>query len=177
VFVRAGGEWRQRTTLTPAVGHGRDDEDYVGSSVALDGTTALLGAWGDDDPTGFYGGAAYAFERVDGDWIPETRLAASDGDRTDVFGSDVALWSDRALVGAEHDEDPNGEDAGSAYLFGRDEAGEWRQTAKLVPADADPTDLFGTSVALSARRGFVGAIYGETEDGNTDAGSVSVFSV
>jgi hypothetical protein len=47
------------------------------------------------------------------------RIAASDGDDGDSFGSSVALAGDRgtALVGADGDEDPNGDGAGSAYVF------------------------------------------------------------
>ncbi|WP_135365141.1 FG-GAP repeat protein [Halosimplex halophilum] len=176
LFERGSSGWRRRATLAPAVNHDPDNGDHVGSSVALDGSTALVAAWGADEPNGFYGGAVYAFERVDGDWIPETKLAAADGDRRDVFGSDVALSGDRALVGAEHD-DSTGADAGSAYLFGRDGDGEWRQDAKLLPGDGDPHDLFGTSVGLSADRGFVGAIDGETEASGPNAGAVYVFSV
>ncbi|WP_436907069.1 hypothetical protein [Halosimplex marinum] len=175
LFERGSGGWRRRTALAPAVNQNPGDGDHLGSSVALEGSTALVAAWGAGEPNGFYGGAVYAFERVDGDWIPETKLAAADGDPRDVFGSDVALSGDRALVGAEHD-DSNGENAGSAYLFGRDDDGEWRQDARLLHDDHDPHDLFGTSVGLSADRGFVGAIDGETEASGPNAGAVYVFS-
>ena len=47
------------------------------------------------------------------------RIAASDGDADDSFGSSVAVTDDgsTALVGAAGDEDPNGDGAGSAYMF------------------------------------------------------------
>jgi len=49
----------------------------------------------------------------------QAKLAADDGDNGDRFGNSVALSSDgaTALIGAKLDEDPNGDDAGSAYVF------------------------------------------------------------
>ncbi|PSQ01346.1 hypothetical protein BRC92_10870 [Halobacteriales archaeon QS_4_69_31] len=46
-------------------------------------------------------------------------FADDDGDGEDRFGWSVALSSDgtSALVGANTDEDPNGAEAGSAYVF------------------------------------------------------------
>ncbi|MFC7196533.1 FG-GAP repeat protein [Halosimplex aquaticum] len=172
LFERADGEWNHRTTLTPTADH--DDQDYFGSSVVLDGDTALVASWGDDDPNGFYAGSAYAFERIDGRWIMDTKLVAADGSREDVFGSSIALDGDTALVGAEHDDEPNGDNAGSAYLFGF-EGGEWDQQTKLLPDHGDSPDLFGSSAAVANGRGFVGAIY-KGSNGTDKTGAVYVFS-
>ncbi|QSG16299.1 FG-GAP repeat protein [Halapricum desulfuricans] len=48
-----------------------------------------------------------------------SKFAADDGESLDFFGRSVAVSSDgtTALIGAYHDDDPNGEDAGSAYVF------------------------------------------------------------
>ena len=47
------------------------------------------------------------------------KLAADDGDSDDLFGNRVAVSGDgtTALIGAYWDEGPNGEVAGSAYVF------------------------------------------------------------
>ncbi|WP_277543763.1 FG-GAP repeat protein, partial [Haloarcula laminariae] len=49
----------------------------------------------------------------------QAKIAADDGDSDDDFGASVALSSDSptALIGASNDEDPNGDQAGSAYVF------------------------------------------------------------
>jgi hypothetical protein len=49
----------------------------------------------------------------------EAKLAADDGDSDDEFSCSVALSGDgsTALVGTWSDEDPNGDLAGSAYVF------------------------------------------------------------
>jgi len=176
VFVRDGYSWVRRTRLRAAE---TDAGDRFGSSVALsaDGEVAVVGAPGDEDPNGRNAGAAYVFESGDGDWHQRAALGAADGGAGDEFGSAVALSSDgtTVLVGALHDADPNGRQAGSAYVFDVAD-GDWRQTAKLVPGDGDSKDTFGWSVALSGdgATAVVGAP--DDEDPNRDAaGSAYVF--
>ena len=112
VFERDGGDWPEQDRLDASDG---DGSDRFGSSVALadDGTAALVGADGDGDGAG----SAYLLERSEETWSERAKLAA--GDDGDSFGSSVALAGDRgtALVGADGDEDPNGNGAGSAYVF------------------------------------------------------------
>lgn len=86
--------WSQPTKLTP-------DDDGVtdfGQSVALTGDTALVTVELDEDPDGERVG--YVFERIDGTWSQQAKLAPDDGDRSDVFGRSVALAGHTALVGS-----------------------------------------------------------------------------
>ena len=87
--------------------------------MAGDGSTALIGAGDDEEPNGGKAGSVYVFSRSDGTWSHQTKLAATDGDPQDQFGSKVAVANDgeTALVGAQTDEDPHGEKTGSAYVF------------------------------------------------------------
>src|SRR5262245_13204914 len=85
----------------------------------------------------------------------------------DSFGSAVALSGERVLVGAELDNHSGRSDAGSAYVFERDAAGAWVQRAKLIAADRQVGDHFGTAVALERERALIGA------DGDDDRGSFS----
>lgn len=64
-------------------------------------------------------GRAYVFRRAGTEWRQGAKLAPDDGDGSDIFGGPVALTADgsTALLGAIDDEDPNGPNAGSAYLF------------------------------------------------------------
>jgi hypothetical protein len=174
-------------TLTPTPGPRKgdlwppegDESDTFGDSVALsaDATTALVSASGDEDPNGPKSGSAHVFVRSDGAWRHQAKLVADDGDEEDLFGGAVALSADgtTALVGASGDEDPNGKNGGSAYVFGRSD-GRWRQEAKLAASDGDEEDLFGTSVSLSAdgTTALVGAM-GSGISGRVEAGSAYVF--
>jgi hypothetical protein len=91
--------------------------DNFGFSVALDGETALVGAFV-ADAAGLDAGAAYRFEYDAGSglWTEAQKLVPADGAMSDYFGVSVALDGGVALVGAEG-EDDNGLDAGAAYVF------------------------------------------------------------
>lgn len=101
------------------------------------------------------------------------KLTAQDGDSYDQFGDAVALAGDgtTALIGAPNDENPNGEYAGSAYVFER-AGGGWRQQAKLAAPDGDASDHFGFAVALAAdgTTALVGAWNDEHPNGEAEWG-------
>jgi hypothetical protein len=51
--------------------------DRFGSSVAIDGDTAIIGAAGEGDVGSFGNGAAYVFTRSGGVWTEQAKLLAS----------------------------------------------------------------------------------------------------
>jgi hypothetical protein len=108
--------FRQTAKLRP--GDGSAFQNF-GSSVALAGETALVGAPLEQDPNGRAAGAAYAFVRPGDGWTQQSKRVPADGDAGDSFGRSVALDGDTALVGAESDEELHGEHGGSAYVFER----------------------------------------------------------
>ncbi|WP_276258273.1 FG-GAP repeat protein [Haloglomus litoreum] len=150
-----------------------DSDDGFGHAVAVDGDTALAGAWGDEDPNGSGAGSAYVFTRSGSTWSQQAKLLPTDGDAQDRFGWSVALSGDTALVGAYQDEDPNGSNSGSAYVFTRSGT-TWSQQAKLLPTDGDDSDRFGYTVALDGDTAVVGAYLDEDPNGG-GAGSAYVF--
>ncbi len=171
VFVRTGGSWVQQAKLTAADG---TENDTFGYSVAVAGDTALIGA-PDDNTSGWIIGSAYVFKRTGQLWAQQAKLAAADGLAFDSFGSSVAVSGDMAIVGAAND-DHNGIDTGSAYVFVRNGV-NWTQQAKLTAPDGAPADQFGTSVQVSdsPMTALVGAPF--HDDQGTDSGSVYVFSL
>ena len=83
--------------------------DYFGSSVAISGSTVVVGGvWMGRD-----WGSAYLFD-LSGTQV--AKLTASDGAAKDYFGRSVAISGSTVVVGAGADDD-NGADSGSAYLF------------------------------------------------------------
>jgi esterase/lipase superfamily enzyme len=136
--------------------------DQFGYSVAISGTTAIVGAYKDDDAGGD-SGSAYLYDFSDPNNIIETKLTASDAATGDFFGNSVAISGSTALVGAYRDDDAGG-DSGSAYLF---DVATGSQIAKLTASDAATGDFFGASVAISGSTALVGAT------GNDDVGSSS----
>jgi hypothetical protein len=132
-------------------------QDSFGSAAALSGAFALVGAELDDLALRTDAGSAYLFERdAAGVWVQRAKLTAADRATGDHFGTAVALGAERALVGADGDDD-QGNFSGSAYVFERNASGAWLQVAKLLPGDGAAFDIFGDSVALSGDRALVGA--------------------
>lgn len=176
VLERTEGDWGLLAELTPDGGEWDGNFGGPGDSVALsdDASTALVDAERADDPNGPEAGAAYLFERADGEWA-QARLVADDGRRKDFFGGSAALDGDgsTALVGAKRDEDPNRESAGSVYVFEPTDGG-WRQRAKLTPGLGSIVARFGWSVDLAGDTVLVGAP-GDTDPDERAAGSASVF--
>jgi len=167
VFVRDGDAWTQQAYLkasnTGAV-------DVFGSSVAIDGDTIVVGAYGEDSSSpGVNGdqssngalssGAAYVFVREGGAWSQQAYLKASNPGAGDDVGWSVAVSGDTVVVGAIKEDSSatgvNGDqgsdgttDSGAAYVFVRN-GGEWSQQAYLKPSNTGATDWFGYSVGVS----------------------------
>ncbi len=151
VFRYDGSDWVEESKLLASDG---DIADYFGWSVAIDGETAVVGTWADDD-NGLSSGSAYVFRYDGSDWIEETKLLASDGDDTDYYGYSVSLDGDVIIVGAKWDED-YGPYTGSAYVY-RFDGSQWVEDAKLLPPDGDAGAAFGCSVSIDGDAIVVGA--------------------
>ncbi len=149
------------------------------NGVAIDGGTAVLGAYRDDldlaCPPSCDAGSAYVFERDQGgtdNWGQVQKLLPSVKEASAYFGysTDVAL--DTIVVGA-HGEDANGSNAGAAYIFYRNQGGtnNWGQFKRLTGAAAD--DQFGFDVSVSDNTIAVGARYQDSAGSN--AGAVYIY--
>jgi len=93
------------------------------------------------------------------------------------FGSSIAIDGDVMVVGAIRDS-AAGPDSGSAYIFERDDSGQWIQQLKIVPEDIESNDFFGTSVSVSGNTVAIGAV-GDVFDANPElfsfTGSVYIY--
>lgn len=158
VFVHNGSNWTEQQKLTASDGAAND---RFGSSVAISGDTAVVGAYGDDIGANADQGSAYVFKRDGETWTQQKKLKASDGAASDLFGVSVAVSADTAIVGAWM----NGSDGqGAAYVFVHD--GEnWPQQQKLTASDAMPQDNFGRSVAINGDVAVIGAINAGAAEG------------
>jgi hypothetical protein len=143
--------------------------DYLGSSVAISGDTAVIGAYLDDD-NGSASGSAYVFRYNGSTWVQEAKLLPSDGAGDDQFGYSVATHGNTVVIGARFDDDHGG-NSGSAYIF-RYDGSTWVQEAKLLPSDGAADDRFG-KVAISGDTAVIGAYY--DDDHGSNSGSAYVF--
>lgn len=177
--------WYQVSKLTAADAQGAD---LFGEAVAISGDTVVVGAiWedggpGDPIPTS---GAAYIFERNQGgtnNWGQVLKIAASDAQSIDDFGSSVAISGDTVIVGAPLEDGGEGDpmvETGAAYIFDRNQGGlnNWGQVVKLSAGDAQELDYFGYAVAISGDTVVVGAREesGGTGDPLPNAGAAYIF--
>lgn len=168
VFYRSGSVWTQYQKLTaPDAGAG----DNFGGSVAISSDTIVIGAYGNDN----YTGCAYVFTRVGPTWTFQQKLTASDASELDYFGYSAAIDANTLIVGAYNDDHPGHPDAGSAYVFQRQDQ-TWIQSAILRASDAGFGDHFGFSVALDGNCAVIGAYECEI-NGVSDAGAAYVFTM
>ena len=82
VFVRSGTIWTQQQKLLAS---DAAREDYFGTTVAISGDTAVIGADGNNDD-GLRSGSAYVFVRSGAVWTQQQKLLASDAAARDKFG-------------------------------------------------------------------------------------------
>lgn len=146
-------------------------EEHFGYSVAVDGTTALVGAFKADTQTIEDAGAAYVYSLGPTGWQQQAKLIAHPAFAHDTLGGNVALKHNMALLGVRNRDD-KGEDAGAVVAF-EHKANAWSQTQILTAIDAKPSDAFGQSIALTDRFLVIGAPHSDAP--NKDSGSAYVF--
>lgn len=172
VFQRSGTEWTQSRHLFAYDG---ESEDLFGGGVAIYGDTVVVGAYWDNTEDGPFAGSAYVFDRS-ASWAVQ-KLTASDGAAEDQFGAGVAVWEDTIVVGGWLDDtEVGGVDAGSAYVFKRNENNLWVERDHVFATDGAPGDEMGLAVALSGDTAVIGAYLDDTPAG-TDSGSIYVFNL
>ena len=138
------GEWKLQSRLTPA---DANEGDNFGTSVALHGDVALIGALGPNERAGL----AYIFERGADGLFAETQVLSSESlMANDQFGSSVALSGDLAVVSAPI-KDSN---AGAAYVFALNN-GQYEEHSVLT--SGIERSRTGTSVAIDGDMVYVGA--------------------
>lgn len=92
--------------------------------------------------------------------LETARLTPDDGAPDGGFGREAAIDGNVAVVTANAMSPYEGAGPdlpGAAYVYERNSAGVWQQTAKLTPQPATDGDLFGTSVAVEGNVIVVGA--------------------
>ncbi len=168
----------------------RREQDNFGTSLAVSGGAAIIGAYKRDelDERGqslYQCGAAYIFERDEtGEWIEKQKLIAPDKDSLNYFGVSVDIFQDYAVVGASYRaySEKNGNrlpQVGAVYIYQRDTSGKWNIVQEITPPNPEPFALFGWSVAISDSYVVVGAYKEDngasTQDKLVNAGAVYIF--
>jgi hypothetical protein len=170
VFVSNGAAWSQQQKLTADDGQAFD---IFGSSVSIDGNTALIGA-PQNEGSGRGIGQAYVFASDGAAWSQQQKLADPDGQSGDQFGCSVAISGDTAIVGAEGVTPGTVNQPGAAYVF-LSSCGTWSQQQELTAPDGKSNERFGFSVSVSGGTALVGAS-NATVGPNAQQGASYVFA-
>ncbi len=169
VFQRVGGQWLERAKLRAL---DPSSNDALGLALALDGDTAVAGAFLDNSPT-THAGSVYVFQRSGDTWTQQAKLTAPVQNVWQEFGASVAISGDGIAVGAPLGGDPN-MPSGQAFVYRR--AGlVWSFETELTRAagDADPNEAFGSAAAIDGEVACVGA--DRDSDAQHNRGAAYIF--
>lgn len=167
VFRRSGSSWVFDAKLMAL---DAEEDDELGTSLAIDGTYIIAGARLDDD--GLSSGGAYIFFRDVGGWVQQKKLTASDAAAGDDFGASVGISGSYVVVGAPGD-NVAAADSGSAYVFVRSGV-NWTQQQRLSASDGAAGNELGRSVSISGDYVVAGSRLADF-DGFNNAGAAYVF--
>jgi FG-GAP repeat/Secretion system C-terminal sorting domain len=177
------GTW---TVVQKIVAADRAADDEFGTSVAISGDFAIVGAPRKTATVGFElnsaAGAVYIFKNTDGIWSQLQKIVASDRETFDEFGYSVAISENYVIVGAPYeDEYVNGlsssSNKGSAYIYKKG-ATVWMDEQKIVGNSVSNGDNFGWSVGISEDYAIIGSPREGVASGGgilTEAGSAYIF--
>jgi uncharacterized protein YciI len=153
----------QPTKLTAFDG---DAGDKFGEYLAATDDKIVVSAPYDDPNSS---GSVYVYDANDLT-AQAVKLTAFDAADHDTFGIAIAVSDNNLVVSAPYDDD-NGSNSGSVYVYDMNDLSA--QPTKLAAFDDTVGDYFGTAVAVTDNRIFVG-MHGDDENGY-NSGSVYVF--
>jgi hypothetical protein len=155
---------RQKLTASDGV-----DNDLFGTSVAVSGDTAVVGAKSVNNK-----GAAYVFVRSGNTWTQQAKLVDPFPALSSSFGHSVAISGDTIIVGEPlyGRESIDSIEVGIAYAFVRSN-GVWSYQNTFYLGSQQEYN-FGYSVSISSDTAVIGA-WNENAGSNTSQGAAYVF--
>lgn len=171
VFRRTSGTWGASSSGVLVIPAGLANGDNYGNAIAVGNDYLIVGAQGGPANTG----SAFAFKFRDGEWLSDTKLIPLDAATGDSFGYAVAVDAEFAVVSAQADDLPSLTDAGSAWVFSRENnqwlAGDMTFTGSTPGA----SDLNGQACAIDGDYAVSGA-EGATDTGAVNSGVVYIWN-
>jgi IPT/TIG domain/FG-GAP repeat len=178
VFVMPAGGWTDKTQNAELTASDGQEPDEFGGSVAVSGTTVVVGARQHLVSEYADQGAAYVFSEPSGGWsgsqTQAQELTASDGKTDDGLGDSIAISGNMIIAGAPRHvvagEEPH--EKGAAYVF----EGLIPTIKKLSPKKG--TTAGGTRVTIKGTNftGVTAVKFGST-DATIDSSSSTSITV
>ncbi len=141
IFRRTNDGWNQEIKL-----HASDPEmeAYFGSSVDLQDSLAVVGAWGKDAPE-IDSGSLYVFSLTSNGWREQAKLSTERKTRNAKLGTSVCLDGFNILAGA-----PGAGRYGSGFLY-RIIGDVWTLVGELTAPTGQTGDSVGHSIGFNAQ--------------------------
>ncbi len=173
VFTREfDGMWHQQARLSASI---PTNDARFGSSVAIRGDYALVGAPNTNIGAVTQAGAAFFFRRSESLWTQTDKIVVPDGATLDRLGYAVGLSDSTAVISVSGDDIGAAADQGSALVFSRVGSCLLQGENRAVASDAAANDYFGFAVGLSGNTAVVGA-FGDDAGAVVDRGSIYVLA-
>lgn len=182
------GDWSHTQTIVGSENlaiNQTTDGEYFGASLALDGDTAVIGAFGANKsyaPGNYDMGAAYVFVRSSSSdpWTEVRKLQnfdSPDSRSHDSFGFSVDVSGDRVVVGSFPPSfTDNSFKQNTVRIYERDSGGtgNWGETRAILASDGPFSANFGSSVAISDDLLMIGSA-GPSRDSGEARGSAELY--
>ncbi len=170
-YELVNGNWIEKQNIIPTDGAANNE---FGHSVAISGEWAAVGAWAQDNGSGYNDdGKVYIYRRDgNGVWSLFTTFVNDSHDR---FGASVSLDNGYLAVGATMAlVNGTGTRTGGVFIY-RFNGSIWADKTELYPSDTPADGEFGYSVSISGSRLVTGANK-SSPDGVNLAGAAYVYS-
>ena len=157
-----------------------NNDDAFGSSVAISGNYAIVGATGEDDAGGESSGKAYIFNVTTGALVHTLdNPNAYDTSASDQFGNSVAISGNYAIVAAYAEDDAGGTFSGKAYIYNVTTGALLYTLDNPTAFGTSQSDNFAKKVAISGNYVIVGAPFEQDEniDGGFAAGKAYIYDI
>jgi hypothetical protein len=169
VFVLSGNAWVQQAVLTAS---DTTPSAAFGTSLAISGDTVVVGAPGQLVNSSDAPGAAYVFTRSGSSWSQQAELGVPSAPMLGIFGEQVAVSSNTAIVLANpQTSNFNASGFGAAFVFVQS-GSSWTQQAELASGAFNQSSP--GSVAIEGDTALIGAPFHNPNAGPS-AGTVFVY--
>ena len=167
IYEHNGTEWIESDMLTPMEPM---EDEYFGSDIKLSGNYMIIGKFRQPIYSSIEG-AAYMFFNNNGTWSEQQKIFPELVSTGSMFGRNVDIAGDYAIIGASFDSDFI-EESGAALLYKR-EGYSWHFQSKLNAEDICARAKFGHRVSFNNNEVIISAIH-DSENG-TKTGALYLY--
>jgi hypothetical protein len=145
IFSGSGSSWSQETKL---VASDRQTSDYFGSSVAISGNIAVVGAYGEDANSQNSAGSIYVFEYNGSSWGPGEKIVPSDSAAYDYLSGtyqerSLGITGDKVFAGSKAS-------SGTIYVYSEEES-SWEEEILIPSSEISSGAMIGKYFAVHDR--------------------------